>query len=253
MTVSEGWFLYGRVGAIADCRGGVPAATRRLCVGRADRRPESPSYYVWNESSPARRVFGDEMTDRSNALLRDFAVATIEHHPGPYARLVESDFLRFFRPDGGGIGSIDPLVLPTRHSPEWHSGYAEETRKAYFPSYKGRQIHWPAAALRDYRDWLHTQRWLMAAFAIAALGVLLGGIARPLRRLLPRRREVFLLGGTALALLLGPVATVEFWLRFLIPAVPLLVCGGAIALEDIVAAIRNARVPVLRPAGTSRA
>ena len=51
----------------------------------------------------------------------------------------------------------------------------------------------------------------------------------------PRRREVFLLAGAALAMLLGTAATSEFVLRYLIPVVPLLVCGGVAAAADLAA------------------
>jgi hypothetical protein len=48
---------------------------------------------------------------------------------------------------------------------------------------------------------------------------------------------VFLLGGAALAMLLGTAATSEFVLRYLIPVVPLLVCGGMAACADMLAAL----------------
>ena len=44
---------------------------------------------------------------------------------------------------------------------------------------------------------------------------------------------MFLLSGAALAMLLGTAATSEFVLRYLIPVVPLLVCGGAAACADL--------------------
>jgi hypothetical protein len=48
---------------------------------------------------------------------------------------------------------------------------------------------------------------------------------------------VFLLAGAALAMLLGTAATSEYVLRYLIPAVPLLVCGGVAAGADLAALV----------------
>jgi hypothetical protein len=47
------------------------------------------------------------------------------------------------------------------------------------------------------------------------------------------RREIFLLGGSALMLLLGTAATGGFGLRYLLPAVPLLATGGSLALAQL--------------------
>ena len=89
--------------------------------------------------------------------------------------------------------------------------------------------------MRDYHRAVHTPRPVMGVLALAAVAALLvSGVAALLRRTpLPRRREVFLLSGAALAMLLGTAATSEFVLRYLIPVVPLLVCGGAAACADL--------------------
>jgi hypothetical protein len=63
------------------------------------------------------------------------------------------------------------------------------------------------------------------------------------RRRLNHQREVFLLAGAGLALLVG-AALNHFEPRFLIPAVPLIVSGGTLAISDLVGAI-----PRRRPAG----
>jgi len=47
------------------------------------------------------------------------------------------------------------------------------------------------------------------------------------------RREILLLGGTGVCLLLGTAATGGFGLRYLIPAVPLLAIGGSLAITQI--------------------
>ena len=95
----------------------------------------------------------------------------------------------------------------------------------------------PAKRVRDYHQTVHTPRPLMGGLALAALAALLVSIVAALvgRAPLPRRREVFLLSGAALAMLLGTAATSDFVLRYLIPVVPLLVCGGVAACADLLA------------------
>ncbi len=95
----------------------------------------------------------------------------------------------------------------------------------------------PAKRVRDYHEVAHTPRPVMGALALAAVAALLASaVAALLRRApLPRRREVFLLSGAALAMLLGSAATSDFVLRYLIPVVPLLVCGGVAACADLLA------------------
>lgn len=52
------------------------------------------------------------------------------------------------------------------------------------------------------------------------------------------RREVFLLAGSGTALALGSVATSELIVRYLVPAVPLLLLAGVIAAVDLAAGRR---------------
>jgi hypothetical protein len=79
---------------------------------------------------------------------------------------------------------------------------------------------------------------MMGALALAAIAALLVSAGAALLRRappLPRRKDVFLLSGAALAMLLGSAATSEFVLRYLIPVVPLLVSGGVAACADLLA------------------
>jgi hypothetical protein len=240
LTQADGWFLYGRVGQIADCGDAeIPAAARPLCQRNARDRREGAAFHVWNADGPARRVFGGmsrepERQERSNRILRQFAVAIIRDRPGHYARIVVSDFLRYFRPGVMSRGNSDlALILPERGRLVRRN---EQIRDRYFPDYRP-EVQPPAALMRGYQDRIHTPRWLVGMLAVASLVVLLlAGVAW--RRVsLPHRREVFLLTGSALTMLLGSAATSEFVLRYLVPVVPLLVCGGLIASLDLAALV----------------
>ena len=104
----------------------------------------------------------------------------------------------------------------------------------YFPDYQ-RTIREPSGFLLAYQKVFHTARWLMGALVLA---ILLATVVRFFGQ--PRRssRSIYLLlGGMAIGLILGPVATVELNIRFLLPAIPLLVCGGVLALRDLAEAV----------------
>ena len=73
---------------------------------------------------------------------------------------------------------------------------------------------------------VHVPRPVLALLALAAL------LAMCLR--VPARREIFLLAGSAVMILLGTAATGGFALRYLLPAVPLLAIGGSIAVAQLI-------------------
>jgi hypothetical protein len=144
--------------------------------------------------------------------------------------------MRYFDADAVSRGNSDLAV----QLPQFGRlvGLNEVARDRWFPGFVP-HVRPPAKRVRDYHETFHTPRPLMGALALAAVAALLASaIAALLRRSpLPRRREVFLLSGAALAMLLGTAATSEFVLRYLIPVVPLLVCGGMAACADMLAAL----------------
>ncbi|MDT7713887.1 MAG: hypothetical protein QOG46_2809, partial [Pseudonocardiales bacterium] len=102
-TQADGWFLYGRVAAIADCKHDpVPEETRGLCsTATLPPNRRSPADFVWDPDSPARHaydMFDGDVARRKhgNATLRKFALTVIVHHPVDYVRVVGDDFVRFF-------------------------------------------------------------------------------------------------------------------------------------------------------------
>jgi hypothetical protein len=238
LTQADGWFLYGRVGEIADCGDAkVPAAARPLCDRNARDRREGAAYHIWNADGPARRTFGGMSEDpdaqaRSNEALRGFARAIIRDRPGRYAELVWEDFLRYFTPAAHSRGNSDLAVALPQFGRIVRRN--EIARDRWFPGFVP-HVHPPAKRVRDYHERVHVPRPLIGALAIAALLQLaIAAAAFALRRPPPpRRREVFLLAGAGLAMLLGTAATSEFVLRYLIPVVPLLVCGGIAAGADL--------------------
>jgi hypothetical protein len=230
-TEAGSWVLYGRVASIADCRGAdIPRETRPLCQDARVRGRRKPSWYVWSPRSPVRRLFGWDYSARDSQLLRDFDLSIVEAHPLAYVGLVARDFGRSFEP---GAGDVDfALRFPTKSARPWENRQPlKQLRDTYFPSYR-RSVREPAGFLRGYALVFHTQRWLMGALVLAM-------IAAALARLFRRRGDrggpsvYLLLGGMAVGMLIGTVATVELNRRFLVPTVPLIVCGGVLALRDL--------------------
>ena len=248
---STGWALYGRVGSIANCKGAhVPHATRSLCQPAA-KRHHSSSYYQWSPKSPARRRFGwpsGTRAERSDDLLKEFATAIIRAHPGAYGEAVSRDFLRYFEPGGGAVDLA--LTLP-RDVPYIFSDHP--IQDSIFPRLK-LGVHEPAVLARAYSRHIHTPRPLLGLLLLVGLVAL--GLAALRRRsgVVPHRQEIFFLIGVSLALLVGAVMTVELQVRYLLPTVPLLVGGGALALADLSAflqpALSPARGRVLNPPET---
>ena len=241
-----GWGLYGRVAPIADCRGAsIPAETKPLCQTAAERERLgfTPSSYVFSPESPARRAFGFQPPNRVAGELQDFALGIIAAHPLAYAGKVTGDFVRLFEPGGAGVDST--LTMPRRGLFAWETVYPEALiRDKYFPGFY-RQIREPDGFLLAYQRVFHTPRWLMGIFLLA---IVAAAVTRFFGRPRASARGAYLLfGGMAFGLLLGPVATVELNVRFLVPAVPLLVCGGFLALRDLALVVSRSLAPARAP------
>jgi 4-amino-4-deoxy-L-arabinose transferase-like glycosyltransferase len=234
LTSGTGWQLYGRVAGITD-----PVSGR------------SPLFYIFDPRSPARQRYGFssdpvQLAHSDKALRRD-ALAVIAHHPLAYARTVGSDFLRYFEPGAMGGDTEDRAVaLPS--SPREVSINATVGSR-WFPHYAP-QVRSPAALLRTYADAIHTPRWALGPLSLLGLLTLTLPLLRPGRIApAPHRREIFLLLGSALAMLLGSAAVSNFAIRYLVPVVPIMLAGGVLAVSDLGFQLgRNkVRVPVQTP------
>jgi Dolichyl-phosphate-mannose-protein mannosyltransferase len=229
VTQTSGWNAYGRVAGFADCAGaGIALAARPLCETAAQRssHPDDPSWYVWFAHSPAVRLFGGPegggpSPGHSNAMLGAFARQIVLNQPLDVLTAVSGDVLRYFTP--GATPFLDArsaTSLPASAEDEW---VFPNVRRRYLPAVHPR-VRSPATLVRAYRRVIHVPRPLLALLALASLAAL------ALR--VPIRREVLLLSGSGLALIVGTAATAGFGLRYLLPAVPLLAIGGTLALRD---------------------
>lgn len=229
MTATPGWTLYGRVAGFADCTGvKLEARARGLCETSAQRasHPGTPDWYIWGPS-PAQRLFHPATQSRAqvaptNQVLESFSRTMILHHPLDFASATLSDFLRYFTPGAVPYNdAVSATSLPRRASAEASS---PTTQRRDLPGLR-LQVRSPAGFVRWYRGALHVPRPVLALLALASL------LAVCLR--VPARREIFLLSGSALMILLGTAATGGFGLRYLMPAVPPVAVGGGIAIAEL--------------------
>ena len=229
LTATPGWTLYGRVAGFADCNGvKLEPAAQKLCETSAQRasHPDAPDWYIWGPS-PAQRLFHPATQSiaevaPTNQVLESFSRTMIRHHPLDFVSATLSDFLRYFTPGATPYNdAVSATTLPKSAAGEATSA---TTQRRDLPGLKP-SVRAPAGLVRAYRSVVHVPRPVLALLALAAV------LAVCLR--VPARREVFLLVGSALVILLGTAATGGFALRYLLPAVPLLAIGGSIAVAQL--------------------
>jgi hypothetical protein len=235
LVSADGWFLYGRVGEIADCPiVHPPADTRNLCEPRALAAGVGPVYYIWSPDSSANRRFPRGFgTPGSNEVLKRYASAVIAARPFEYVRIVARDTLRYFEPGVASEGRSDAAIrLPARPRTglPWLN---PQLRDRYLPGFQP-EVHAPASLARAYASVFRIPRPLLALLILLPLCLV------PLARRAPpdgrpqHLPEALLLSLAALAMLVGPAATSGFIVRYLVPAVPLIVCAGALGVHDLV-------------------
>jgi branched-subunit amino acid transport protein AzlD len=227
---TSGWLSYGRVAGFADCSGvHVAPGSRPLCETAAQRHahPDAPDWYIFSPASPAVKLFGGyagtvAAQRRSNAALGTFARRIVEHQPLDYLDAVARDVLRYFTPGATPYDdAVSATALPKAASAEEVVAVVHER---YLP-HAHLRVQSPASVVRAYRRVIHVPRPVLALLVLASLAAL------ALR--VPARREVLLLSGTGVALILGTALSAGFGVRYLMPAVPLVAIGGTLAARDL--------------------
>jgi hypothetical protein len=225
------------VAAFADCsKFAISSPQRALCETPRQKasHPSSPTYYIWDSSSPADRLFRNghqtrQIQRQSDRIVGSYAHHVIAHQPFAYAGAVGTDFVRYFTPGAPRPSTTKPARRPYRRAAVAEP-IDQRYRRQFIPD-AHIAVRAPAGALRTYRELVHVPRPLLALVALAAL------LAVALRTL--SHREIALLSVSAIALLLGTAATAGFGLRYLLPAVPLLALGGGLAGRDLLSWSRS--------------
>lgn len=245
---SASHFLYGRIAPFAHCGGlHLSKDERPLCQRMPDNTPTS---YAWGGQSPYYNLSRRVGVVRADNIVGRFDRTIIEHQPLTYARVVAADTLHFFEPlrhTSGGDYPVKAWLLPTRtveHRLEVAVGNVD-----YSGGYRPASVFHPLAVfMRAYQWRIYTYGPLLAAaLVLVAVAVVR---RRPLRappgldeETIPKRLDVALLLAISCVLLVAPNATVLFDYRYLLPVVPFLATGAALAYARLWPSAASATAP----------
>ena len=250
LTGYEGRFLYGRVAPFADCtQFSVPASQRVLCPEQPIGRRPTVEEFQWSRKSPVFRLQAPPGSEERRWLYRSetagkFATTVIAHQPVTYARTVASDFVRSFAP----TRESRPGELPVAR---WqfqleYPIYREETydiirRHGDLRPRADRRL---ASFLRAYQRYAYTPGPILAACLLLGVAAAVG-IGRARRSAL--RAAAFLVTGTALVILLPPLAINQFTWRYALPQLVFLPLAGVLGLTALTRGRRAAAPEAGRP------
>jgi hypothetical protein len=238
-NTSSGVFLWARTMTFADCAVIKPPADERpLCPGKPIGKRQAASLWIWQKHTPIARM-PRKWSVRTNTLAGDFARRAILAQPLGYAKAVLDGFALTFTWDrpprpNKGMSERYSFTLATHN---WdHTG---TPRAAAIVRVQHRYTGGHLATTRAVRPMssimIAYQRVVYLRGTMTGVLLLLG-LAAVIRRLrgggYRRRREW---GGpalfpwlTGLAVLLVPVMTADFSLRYVVPAVPAISMAAAL-------------------------
>jgi hypothetical protein len=223
ITDRNGFYLYGRVAAFADCTDvDVPAPERVFCP---ENLRHAPGRGLFNAGLP----YKIRHDPRNNALASSFSRRMIIAKPGAFAAAVSSDFSRYF--SSGDKQDAERWLVPLdlslrdqRHVPP------------------GIRIHFqlrsqPAALLRRWQEAVWVYGPLLAALVVVGTVGGLAGWARTDRP--PLGPEAWLFTAAALGLLLFPTVFAVYHFRYYVPAIPFAGAAGVLGASIIYGRLRR--------------
>ncbi|GAA4504801.1 hypothetical protein GCM10023191_059750 [Actinoallomurus oryzae] len=218
LSGTDGVVLWARTMTFADChRIQPPPDEAPLCPNGTWQ--DAASEYVWDPDSPINRTPGGAAAN--NDLARSFALRAILAQPLDYLGAVGHDVsLAFHWTPARHPRRVTPAFgfAKGRWAPTGVPPWAGRTLSAYAPGATGeyRSVEPYAAVLRAYQYPAYLRGPFLAAILLAgALGL---------------RRGTLLPWGTAVTLLVVPVAVLDFDHRYVLPVVPVACLAAALAL-----------------------
>lgn len=260
---TSGRLLYARVQPYLPCEPAtLPVIERPLCVppvpltGPTSSDPSAGGgllYYAWNSASPLKQV-RPPRGQTVNDVAQRYAVRQILRHPLTYAATAGSSFIRLFswsRQTRAGDWPIESWRFAKRTDPprlhvlllrahDDQRPLPNVTRLAPQPARP------PADALAAYQRWGYVPGPLLASGLILPVAY---GLRRrrapPLEAAGVERwtREGTAMGWLAVSgflLLLVPAATSGVDYRYVLPALPVLLPAGVLAVEMLLRLLRSA-------------
>lgn len=263
MTMSTGFYLWGRVSSFADCAQINPTGQQAaVCPKEPLAKRSAPGNFIWHATELHNNqsyiyLSGGPVTPANNKLLTDFAIHAVEAQPLGYAKTVVKDamlsfgFPRINYPGAGTVyyysfhlhykSSTKSMLPPNLLHHEWiRGGTAYQDWLSYGHQAPGRVIAVFALPMIAYNRLVFTYGPLFALILAMGLGGVLA-LRRPLRpareflkpRPFPLRWQVrgtpVLPWVTAVALLVVPIAVADFDYRYLLPVLPFACIAAGLA------------------------
>jgi len=253
-TNSGAYNLYGRAAPFADCsKFTPPPGTAVLCEHLLASRRSSPDFYNFSPASPAAHAFGGSAqfppAAADSGKLRAFARAAIVHQPLSYAHDVALDSLRFVAPDSFAQHSGNsPEQLSQRLTdPGTTASVLANLVAGYYVHVGIKQSPGLLASLRNYERWTRLRGPPMIVLIVLAL-------LSPLVARGRARAAASLFLGAALLLMVVPVLTVFYDVRYAVPGYGPLGAAAALGAWSLWGRSSRQRASAARrlPLGRSR-
>lgn len=234
--------FYGRVSSFADCeRFDEPAGTEVLCDRTPPHERRAPQWYIF--TGPAATELGypeDDVPAATVERISLFARRAALAQPLDWLDASARDFARYVVPDEFGRPSNTPTARDYRrllnHPVGIPTNYHEVDAYWTIPGVRHRESLF--GFLKDYEG--------VTAVEGVPMGVLLLlTLSAPLVLRGRERRGALLLGGAALAILVVPVATINYDGRLAVPAYGPLAAAAALGALGTARRVR-ARLPSSR-------
>jgi hypothetical protein len=230
--------FYGRVSSFADCdEFDEPAGTEVLCNEEPPHERRAPQWYIF--TGPAATQLGYPEVEQSRETmddLRTFSRRAVLAQPLDWLDASARDFARYVSPDSFGRPSNTPTARDYRrllnHPVGIPTNYQEVDDYWAIPGVRFRKPLFDF--LKDYENVTAVEGPPMAIFLVLTL-------AAPFALRGRERRAALLLGGMGLAILVIPVATINYDGRLGIPAYGPLAAAAALGAWGVGSRIRRAR------------
>jgi hypothetical protein len=254
VTMSTGFYLWGRVSSFADCARIQPTGDEAVVCPTTpivDRTP--PGNFVWHapQVHADMRSLGGPVSYKGNQVLTDFAIHAVEAQPLSYAKtiffntMMSFGFPRVAYPGAGTtyyysfhlhyVTATYNLLPPDNPNHEWiPGGTAYQDWLSYGHQAPGVVHKIAAIPILVYQRVVFTYGPLLALIFLVGLGGLIGVRRRgwqvkSLRLYWAPRGTSMLPWVTAVALLVFPILLADFDYRYLLPAIPFACLAAGLA------------------------
>ena len=259
---ASGVFLWSRTMTFANCNVIRPPADERpLCPDKPVAQRQAASLWIWQRHTPLASMPG-KFSVRTNRLADDFARRAILAQPFSYARAVFDGFAMTFTwnrlPHPNKLMSERYNFALATH--DWdHARRAVaivRVQRQYTDGHLAltRAVEPMSGFMVGYQRFAYLRGTMVGILLLIGLA----GLARWLAtaRAYRRRREwagpALFPWLTGLAILLVPVMTADYSLRYVVPAVPVISLAAVFAFLRPVPATAVSRVPAPRAAEHER-